>query len=91
MPNALAVVDLGKTDFFLGIDWLHYHNPSIYWDQSTLTFNRCPKQCGYTPTYGLPDAEDKHVEERLEEGKHFFYIIRKNTYSPGSLEIPPKS
>ena len=33
----MAVVNLGKTDFFLGIDWLQHHNPSIDWEQSTLT------------------------------------------------------
>ena len=38
----MAVVNLGKTDFFLGLDWLRYHNPNIDWEQSTLTFDRCP-------------------------------------------------
>ena len=70
----MAVVNLGKTDFFLGIDWLCYHNPSIDWDQSTLTFDRCLKQCSYTPSYESPDAEDEHIEERLEEGEYLFYM-----------------
>ena len=25
----LAVTNLGSTDIFLGLDWLHFHNPSI--------------------------------------------------------------
>ena len=47
----MAVVDLGKTDFFLGIDWLCYE---------------------------LPDAEDEHIEERLEEGECLFYMDWNN-------------
>ena len=58
----LGVTNLGAIDVFIGLDWLQFHNPSIDWDQSTLTFNRCPKQCGYILTYDLPDAEDEHVE-----------------------------
>ena len=65
----MAVVDLGKTNLFLGIDWLQHHNPSINWEQSTLTFDRCPKQCRYVLTYELPDAEDEDVEEHLKEGE----------------------
>ena len=35
----MAVVNLGKTDFFLGLNWLCYHNLNIDWEQSTLTFD----------------------------------------------------
>ena len=46
----MAVTNLGKTDFFLGLDWLHYHNPNINWEQSTLTFDRANawQACGGT-------------------------------------------
>lgn len=35
----LAVTNLGKTDIFLGLDWLRYHNPSVNWQESTLIFD----------------------------------------------------
>ena len=43
----LAVTDLGKTDLFIGHDWLKIHNPSIDWQSGTVTFDRCPDACGY--------------------------------------------
>ncbi|KAJ3897005.1 hypothetical protein F5879DRAFT_814302, partial [Lentinula edodes] len=53
----MAVTNLGKTDIFLGIDWLRYHNPSIDWKESTLTFERCPDKCGYLPHYESPEDD----------------------------------
>lgn len=38
----LGVVDLGKSDLFIGHDWLKFHNPNIDWQKSTIVFDRCP-------------------------------------------------
>ena len=70
----LAVTNLGKTDIFLGLDWLRYHNPNIDWAESTLTFDRCPDRCGYMPEYGSPEDDDEDVEEKLEEGERIFWM-----------------
>ena len=37
------VTNLGKTDIFLGYNWLKRHNPSIDWKKYTIDFNRCPE------------------------------------------------
>lgn len=70
----LAVTNLGKTDIFLGLDWLRYHNPNINWTDSTLMFDRCPDRCGYMPEYGSPDDEEEDVEEKLAEGERIFWM-----------------
>ena len=69
----MAVVNLGKTDFFLGLDWLCYHNPNINWEQSTLTFDRCPDWCGYLPIFKSPEDVEVIVE-KLEEGEHLYWM-----------------
>jgi Retroviral aspartyl protease len=51
----LAVTNLGKTDIFLGLDWLCFHNPSIDWTKSLIAFDRCPDKCGYHPWWSSPE------------------------------------
>ena len=70
----MAVVNLGKTDFFLGLDWLRLHNPSIDWDQSTVIFDRCPERCGYIPFYESPEEEIRSSNEKLKDGDHIFWM-----------------
>ncbi|KAJ3559362.1 hypothetical protein NM688_g396 [Phlebia brevispora] len=41
----LLVTDLGKSDMFLGYEWIEHHNPSIDWQKHTIVFDRCPKSC----------------------------------------------
>ena len=43
----LAVTNLGKTDIFLGLDRLRYHNPNIDRAESTLTIDRCTQPCEF--------------------------------------------
>ena len=38
----LGVSNLGKSDIFLGHDWLRHHNPNIDWKRKIIQFNRCP-------------------------------------------------
>ena len=66
----LAVTNLGKTDIFLGLDWLRYHNPTIDWNESLLVFDRCPDRCGYIPFFDSP--EDNGSRERLHPGEQLF-------------------
>src|SRR5215469_6394837 len=68
----LAVTNLGKTDVFLGLDWLRYHNPSVDWKESTITFDRCPAKCGYDLEYWTP--EDDGVTGHLEPGERIFML-----------------
>ncbi len=70
----LAVTNLGKTSIFLALDWLQYHNPTINWTKSMLTFNQCPDCCGYLPKYDSLEDEGKDVEEKLEEGEQLFWM-----------------
>ena len=37
-----AVMDLDRTDMFLGHDWLVKHNPEVNWKNGTIRFTRCP-------------------------------------------------
>ena len=40
-----AVMDLNRTDMFLGYDWLVKHNPEVNWKNGTIRFTRCPGSC----------------------------------------------
>ena len=40
-----AVMDLDRTDIFLGHDWLVKHNPEVNWKNRTIKFMRCPGNC----------------------------------------------
>jgi hypothetical protein len=74
----LVVSNLGKTELFIGHEWLKKHNLNIDWRMSMLTFNRCPKECDYITT--LDDLEGDHDHEQvpnklkihLEKGERLF-------------------
>ena len=40
-----AVIDLNRTDMFLGHDWLVKHNPEVNQKNGTIKFMRCPGSC----------------------------------------------
>jgi len=40
-----TVMDLDRTDMFLGHDWLVKHNPEVNWKKKTIKFTRCPGNC----------------------------------------------
>jgi len=40
-----VVIDLNRTDMFLGYDWLVKHNPEVNWKNRTIKFTRCPGNC----------------------------------------------
>jgi len=40
-----AVIDLNRTDMFLGHDWLIKHNPEVNWKNGTIRFTRYPGSC----------------------------------------------
>jgi len=41
----VAVMDLNRTDMFLGHDWLVKHNPEFNWKNRTIKFTRYPESC----------------------------------------------
>ena len=41
----VAVIDLNRTDIFLGHDWLVKHNSEVNWKNGTIKFTRCPRSC----------------------------------------------
>jgi len=40
-----AVMDLDRTDMFLGHDWLVKHNPEVNWQNGVIKFTRFPGNC----------------------------------------------
>ena len=43
-----VVMDLDRTDMFLGYNWLVKHNPEVNWKNGTIKFTRCPGNCTMT-------------------------------------------
>jgi len=41
----IAVIDLDRTDIFLGHNWLVKHNPEVNWKNRTIRFTRCLGSC----------------------------------------------
>lgn len=88
----LGVVDLGKSDLFIGHDWLKFHNPNIDWQKSTIVFDRCPSACGYNLNYMEidEDPEDNLEPEEdliphLEDGDRLFGFDWKGYIAPKQL------
>ena len=52
-----AVTNLGRSDVFLGHEWLNFHNPEVDWTTGSLRFTRCPVMCGYTETEDVEDSD----------------------------------
>ena len=78
----LAVTDLGTTDVFIGYEWMKKHNPSVDWEKGTLTLDRCPLSCGYTPHHHRPDDDEDEEDNMetipLEEGDRIFFLNLKD-------------
>jgi len=43
-----VVMDLDRTDIFLGHDWLVKYNPEVNWKNGTIKFTRCLGNCTMT-------------------------------------------
>lgn len=39
------VTDLGKSDMFLGFEWIEHHNPHVDWQKQDIEFAKCPDTC----------------------------------------------
>jgi hypothetical protein len=61
----LAVANLGKTELFIGHEWLKKHNPNIDWRTSTLMFERCPSECNYITSF--EELEGDHDHEQVPD------------------------
>ena len=79
----LAVTNLGSTDIFLGLDWLRFHNPSIDWTESLITFDRCPDKCGYNPWWTNP--EEPSFNHLKEEERLFIFDWEGYIHNHGHL------
>jgi hypothetical protein len=70
-----AVSNLGKTEMFIGHEWLKLHNPSIDWANGTLKFDRCPVRCEPLGGWEDPESEDAEPEDlMIEEGDRLFMV-----------------
>jgi len=68
-----AVTDLGKTNMFIGHEWLKKHNPSIDWAKSEVEFDRCPIEC--MPLLRETHPEDEEIDyEDLEDGEKIIVV-----------------
>lgn len=63
----LAVTHLGETDVFIGFEWLKRHNPNIDWTEGSISFDRCPAECGHIPNLLDVDKEAEAIDHRSEE------------------------
>ena len=52
-----AVTNLGRSDVFLGHEWLNFHNPEVDWTTGSLQFTRCPAMCRYTETEDVENGD----------------------------------
>ena len=43
-----VVMNLDRTDIFLGHNWLVKYNPEVNWKNGTIKFMRCPGNCTMT-------------------------------------------
>ena len=67
----LGVSNLGKSDIFLGHDWLQHHNPNIDWRKKIIQFNRCPGSC-YQEEIG--EEPEQEIKPGVEEGEQLLAI-----------------
>ena len=93
---SLAVTNLGKSQLFIGYEWLKLHNPSIDWKAGTIMFDRCPDICNYTSV--LADLEDEDEdgcceeevfdpEAHLEKGDRVFCLDYEGYFQHGGMHI----
>lgn len=93
-----GVVDLGKSDLFIGHDWLKFNNPNIDWQKSSIVFDRCPLACGYNVNYMEIDEDpdnsletDEDLIPHLEESDRLYgfdwdgYIAPKHLLQSSDL------
>ena len=75
-----GVSNLGKTNVFLGYDWLKTHNPEIDWINNKIHFTRCPPQCWPQSQVTDPDEEGEEYTEREEGQLLAIYMGKKKSH-----------
>lgn len=73
----MAVTNLRKTDIFLSLDWLRYHNPRVDWSEFTVVFDGCLSKCRYLPVYKTLEDDDEKLKRDdldLEPRDQLFYM-----------------
>ena len=61
-----GVSNLGKSDIFLGHDWLQHHNPDVDWKKKVIQFNQCLGSCHQEEIGEDPEQE---MEPIVNEGE----------------------
>lgn len=68
------VTDLGKSDVFLGYEWVEYHNPEINFRNGSVEFTRCPQSC-------VRIARVDVKEEEVDDAEDRFFMIDADAYA----------
>jgi len=71
-----AVSNLGKSEMFIGYEWLKIHNPSTDRKEEKLEFNRCPLTCTPLIIPNTPEEveEEDNDEVEIEDGERLFIV-----------------
>lgn len=67
----VITTNAGKSVIIIGFNWLHKHNPTVYWKTGKVSFNQCPAACYISPDFGNdPEEETGDGEDEIfEEGR----------------------
>ena len=93
-----AVSNLGKSEMFIGYEWLKIHNPTIDWKKEKLEFNRCPIDCTPLIIPNSPEEEEEEEEDdiKIEDGERLFLVdlekeIKLRAYQTKSSKLAEES
>lgn len=89
----LSVTNLGRSDLFIGHDWLKLHNPSIDWQEGTIKFTRCPSRCGHMMHILEPDEDEEEENSQipLEEGERLFLMDYRSYLGLDKIHVRAKT
>jgi hypothetical protein len=69
------IVDIGKSDMLLGINWVEHHNPEVNWKDRKIEFTRCPPSCKPVEIKGVTTSKEEERDSNgLSKGKRPDYI-----------------
>ena len=79
-----GVSNLGRSNLFLGHNWLKYHNPEINWETKILEFTRCPGACQKEEIGEEPEEEEPMVLEKEDHLLMIRWMFNGGTTTYGS-------
>lgn len=94
-----GVTSLGKSDLFIGHDWLKLHNPTINWEKGVMELDRCPTHCRTNDNAMEENDEDDEINinhVKLDAGDRLFAYdllayLEIRTIAQGLAEMANKS